>query len=200
MSKTTYLPVAGFPHYRVGDDGSLWSNSALYRAKLRSTKEWNRLKGCYYRGYTRVVLCNGKIRRQVDLHSVIMESFVGPRPKDMQVCHNDGNGTNNKLSNLRYDTAQGNTNDKFKHGTIWSNLTEAKVRKILSIHRQWIGVKLAKRFKISQQQYSRIINGHSWKRVHAKIKQEKENARQAEARATASGQTAPPRNQYHGAA
>ena len=35
----------------------------------------------------------------------------------MQCCHNDGNKHNNKLSNLRWDTATANQLDKNKHGT-----------------------------------------------------------------------------------
>lgn len=52
------------------------------------------------------------------MHSLVMEAFVGPRPEGMQVCHNDGNRENNRLSNLRYDTPSANAADRYLHGTM----------------------------------------------------------------------------------
>jgi hypothetical protein len=46
-----------------------------------------------------------------------MAAHVGPRPDGMQVCHNNGLRTDNRLSNLRYDTASGNMRDRILHGT-----------------------------------------------------------------------------------
>jgi hypothetical protein len=52
-----------------------------------------------------------------NVHKLVMLAFVGPRPKGMQICHNDGDPKNNALSNLRYDTPQGNAEDSKRHGT-----------------------------------------------------------------------------------
>ena len=35
----------------------------------------------------------------------------------MEVCHNDGDSTNNHLDNLRYGTSRDNELDKVRHGT-----------------------------------------------------------------------------------
>ena len=51
------------------------------------------------------------------VHSLVAESFIGPRPEGMEVCHNDGDPTNNHLDNLRYGTSSGNELDKVRHGT-----------------------------------------------------------------------------------
>lgn len=48
---------------------------------------------------------------------LVLEAFVSLRPLGHQVCHNDGNKTNNALDNLRWDTPVGNNADKRRHGT-----------------------------------------------------------------------------------
>jgi hypothetical protein len=49
---------------------------------------------------------NGMYR--VAVHRLVMESFVGPCPEGMEVCHINGNGFDNRLENLRYDTHANN--------------------------------------------------------------------------------------------
>ena len=51
------------------------------------------------------------------VHSLVAEAFIGSRPEGMEVCHNDGDSTNNHLDNLRYDTSSDNELDKVRHGT-----------------------------------------------------------------------------------
>jgi hypothetical protein len=46
----------------------------------------------------------GHHRRTKYVHDLVLSAFVGPKPKGMEVCHNDGDRLNNNLSNLRYDT------------------------------------------------------------------------------------------------
>lgn len=57
-----------------------------------------------------------KKRNSPTLHSVIAAAFIGPRPEGMVVCHNDGDSTNNRVDNLRYDTQSANVRDAVKHG------------------------------------------------------------------------------------
>lgn len=60
---------------------------------------------------------NGAIRRNARVATLVLEAFVGPRPDDMDCCHNDGDVTNSDLANLRWDTASSNMLDCVKHGT-----------------------------------------------------------------------------------
>lgn len=56
------------------------------------------------------------------VHRLVMAAFVGPCPDGMVVCHNNGNGLDNRLDNLRYDTQSENMNDTKRHGTNhWAN-------------------------------------------------------------------------------
>lgn len=56
-------------------------------------------------------------RKQVSIHRAVLEAFVGPCPKDMEGCHNNGVRSDCRLSNLRWDTRPNNHADKWLHGT-----------------------------------------------------------------------------------
>ena len=51
------------------------------------------------------------------VHSLVAETFIGTRPEGMEVCHGDGNHTNNHVDNLRYGTRSENMLDRVRHGT-----------------------------------------------------------------------------------
>jgi len=51
------------------------------------------------------------------VHRLVLEAFIGPAPKGTICCHNDGDPTNNRLENLRWDTHSSNTRDAIRHGT-----------------------------------------------------------------------------------
>lgn len=77
------------------------------------------IKKVFLRGkYYVAILTRNKKQISKSIHSLVLENFVGPRPYGLEGCHNDGNRTNNYLSNLRWDTVQGNADDRKKHGTV----------------------------------------------------------------------------------
>jgi hypothetical protein len=43
--------------------------------------------------------------------------FVGPAPEGMEGCHYNGDPTDNRLENLRWDTRKANVADAIRHGT-----------------------------------------------------------------------------------
>lgn len=51
------------------------------------------------------------------VHALVASAFLGAKPVGLEICHNDGDATNNSVENLRYDTHQGNYMDMFVHGT-----------------------------------------------------------------------------------
>lgn len=58
------------------------------------------------------------------VHRLVMAAFDGPCPDGMQVCHNNGDASDNRLSNLRYGTPTENSRDMIRHGThYWTNKT-----------------------------------------------------------------------------
>lgn len=50
------------------------------------------------------------------VHRLVLEAFIGPAPDGYECCHNDGNGLNNALSNLRWDSARANARDRVRDG------------------------------------------------------------------------------------
>lgn len=52
------------------------------------------------------------------VHRLVAAAFIGPAPEDKPlVCHRNGDPTDNRPENLRYDTTLGNEADKVLHGT-----------------------------------------------------------------------------------
>lgn len=51
------------------------------------------------------------------IHHLVLKAFRGPRPLGLQGCHNNGNPVDNRLANLRWDTAVENMQDALRHGT-----------------------------------------------------------------------------------
>jgi len=59
-------------------------------------------------GYIRVNLYLNAHHRTANVHTLVAETFLGKRPKGMQVNHIDGVKTNNHASNLEYVTPKEN--------------------------------------------------------------------------------------------
>lgn len=93
--------------YEVSDQGRVYS----VRSKriLKTSTESS--------GHQRLDLMYDHIRRPVRVHVLVLEAFVGLRPAGMEACHENGNPSDNRLSNLRWDTKSENSKDRVRHGT-----------------------------------------------------------------------------------
>lgn len=58
------------------------------------------------------------------VHRLVLETFVGPCPENMECLHGDGNKTNNNVDNLRWGTRVENIQDSIDHGVFY-RATEA---------------------------------------------------------------------------
>jgi hypothetical protein len=54
-------------------------------------------------------------RKNIRGHVLVAHAFIGRRKKGMHICHYDDIKTNNKLSNLRYDTVENNALDRIRN-------------------------------------------------------------------------------------
>lgn len=117
----TWKPVVGWEDYlEVSDHGRVRSLDRItvgiegkeyrFKGKLRNP---NRTKF----GYLRMQLRHNGRESRAFVHEIVLEAFVGPRPRGMEACHNDGDRTNNSLNNLRWDDRSGNVEDMVRHGT-----------------------------------------------------------------------------------
>lgn len=131
-----YKTIQDFPRYRVGDDGSFWKYQTG-RTHQRVFK-WERLSGMKLKqGHILVRLSSdtGK-KRTVYLHCLVLEAFVGPCPKGKQCCHEDDNGFDNRLKNLRWDTHKANFADALRNGRVsagYLNRSEHKPKMLKGI-------------------------------------------------------------------
>jgi hypothetical protein len=124
-------------------------------------------------GYLRVSLynVNGK-RRDWRIHTLVLLAFVGPSPVGMQGCHNNGNQRDNKLENLRWDTASNNNLDKRKHGTSGGSrngrakLTPWQVEEIrLRYQTESVSYsRLARDYGVDKSTIGRVVCKKSWTR------------------------------------
>lgn len=115
-STTRYADITGFPGYKVGTDGSVWScwiRRVLGHKKgtvSEMTPNWHQLRPVrHFDHRCFITLLPGRITKSI--HRLVLETFVGPCPKGMECCHADSDPTNNSLSNLRWDTHAGNMAD-----------------------------------------------------------------------------------------
>jgi hypothetical protein len=102
------------------------------------------------------------VSTNVYVHHLVLLAFVGPRPDGLICCHGNGDPTDNRPENLRWDTHSANSKDAIKHGTARhpmsvcgskapsAKLTDSQIVEIFESPwgRRGIGNKLARRFGV----------------------------------------------------
>jgi hypothetical protein len=101
-----WLPVPGFDHYEVSNQGRVRSHRRGGGRILRP--------GPSNYGHLSVVLGRGNTRM---VHQLVLFAFVGPRPPGHDARHIDGDPANNRLENLCWGTRSENIRDAVRHGT-----------------------------------------------------------------------------------
>ena len=69
-------------------------------------------------GYRYVDLRKPGMRKNAQVHRLVMLAFIGKCPDGHEARHKDGNRLNNCVSNLKYGTRQDNVDDTKRHGKI----------------------------------------------------------------------------------
>ncbi len=129
-------------------------------------------------GHLRIDLYkNGKVKHCY-VHRLVLEAFVGPCPKGMEGCHNNGKVSNNSVENLRWDTHKNNVKDSIDQGTFFiqkgskhwaAKLTENQVKEIriryIPYSHDNNTCTLAKEFGVSNVEIGRIITNKRWKHI-----------------------------------
>lgn len=157
--------IDGFPDYCVGNDGSVWSEKSGNWSKLRGERN-NRM-------HLDVTLYSPTTTREVGIHVLVLESFVGPRPEGLLCRHLDGNGFNNHWLNLCWGTHVENEADKQRHGTTargeghgCSKLTEPMVHEIRRLCDQGVVQdRIAEMFGVTQVMVSYIKCRKFWSHI-----------------------------------
>lgn len=162
QSTVEYREIKGFPGYRVGSDGTVWSRRLKQPMKGRPNRT----------GHLRVVLNPGYSRRWI--HRLVLEAFTGPCPCGMEARHfPDRNPANNTLANLSWSTKSINCGDRQVHGTQvqgerqWKAvLTETMVRILRKEYAAEGNIRmLARRWKLDRHTVGRAVKRRTWKHI-----------------------------------
>jgi predicted XRE-type DNA-binding protein len=158
--------------YAVDEEGNVYSlnHRRSGKCKLMSLKPNDS-------GHLRVKLYNGDgTYKTLFVHRLVLLTFVGECPEGMEGCHNDGDPTNNRLDNLRWDTKKSNLKDCITHGN-YKGFSKAntpkntrltldqveEIRKLLA-EKTLNQRQIAQMFDICQQHVSDINNGRKLER------------------------------------
>lgn len=183
VASVEYRELPEFPGYRFGSDGSVWSrwtsasNGSHGRISVLG-HEWrmrqpvvNPASG-YVQAQLRITKDGQSKYKTVRVHIQVLRAFKGNAPKGMQACHNNGKRSDNRIDNLRWDTAKENALDRTRHGTarIGARHHHAKlaVEQVVEIKTQYQDVGsfvLAKRYGVTQGAIDAIRSGKSWRHV-----------------------------------
>lgn len=127
-SSVEYRDIPGFPGYRVGNDGSVWSSWENHGSSGGRVGDWKKLKPQKSTtGYpcVRIRFANA-LKKTRKVHHLILETFRGPRPNGMECRHLDGNPMNSDLSNLQWGTHAENILDTIRHGRSLKGIARVK--------------------------------------------------------------------------
>ena len=169
-----YREVSGFPMYRVGLDGSVWS-CRLKGSKIDSVAPWwqmvpasNGKSGHRFVRFRQ----NGRCKK-VYVHRLVLEAFTGACPEGQECLHADGDPSNNEASNLRWGTRAENCADTASHGRAhrgerhrFAKLKDADIPIIFELRDGVPGTSFADLgifFGVSEATVRAAYHGHNWK-------------------------------------
>lgn len=176
MANEEWKSIPGFGgHYEASSDGRIRAKDRIVRRK-HST---GGMVDFHYRGRLLKLTPDGEcghlyvsigvdgVNYKVAAHRLVLLAFVGPAPDGMEACHNNGVGSDNRASNLRWDTHYENNRDRVRHGTYargeqhpMAKLTREQVEAMRAsgVHYE-DAVAL---YGISRSQAYRILRGQAW--------------------------------------
>ena len=180
-----YRPVPGYPAYRVGDDGSVWScwKRVGYRGDRRGTyrvlsDHWVPMK--LHRtqfGYLGVSLQ----KKPFFVHRLVLMSFVGPCPKGQETRHLNDIKTDNRLNNLAWGTRQQNAEDKRRNcrlrfgGSHWNSILSDDL--VMELRRRYADgetiAALADENKVSFSCIQHAVAGEGWQHLPGTVKKDR---------------------------
>jgi HNH endonuclease len=124
-------------------------------------------------GYHCVTLCRPGERRNFLVHTLVLETFIGPKPNGMEARHLNGNRLDNRLENLCWGSKAENARDRDGHKTTaigirhgLAKLTDELVAEARRLNATGIGSdRLATRFGVSRPTMWDAISRKTWRHV-----------------------------------
>ena len=99
--------IPEFPNYSITENGNVYSH--IVNRWLKPSVRQN--------GYLQVDLCKNRKNFGRKIHRLVLETFVGPCPNNMECRHLNSCRTDNRLENLCWGTRRENTLDAVQRGT-----------------------------------------------------------------------------------
>lgn len=170
MENEIWKDIPGFEgRYQASSQGRIRSldRIVIYVGKKQSTytrKMTGRIlkPGRFCKaGHLSVVLGHGENGSPV--HQLVAKTFLGPCPDGMEVLHNNGDPTDNRIDNLRYGTRTDNILDVLRQGGRWRKLTIDDVEAIR--FGDFCGItskELSRMFDVSYCTIRKILTGRSF--------------------------------------
>jgi HNH endonuclease/NUMOD4 motif len=153
MSTAKWRSIPGYEKlYDASTKGDIRSSiSRQLKAQINGT------------GYKWVQLWKNGEGKRMTVHSLIAITFLGPRPKGLDVHHKDGVRSNNQVTNLEYRTRSEHHLRGEKHPK--TTLTEQEVKEIRNAYKQathGILRDLSKMFDVNKTTIQRIVFRKTW--------------------------------------
>ncbi|KKL95893.1 hypothetical protein LCGC14_1850030 [marine sediment metagenome] len=158
----------GYPGYAITENGNAWS--CRPKPQTRKTLTWRRLKPYLGTdGYWYVGIRTKGTTKKKKIAVLIVTAFLGPKPIGCELCHNDGVRTNDKLTNLRWDTRSANRMDSVKHGTHPNaKLTDKDVMDVISLRPYLLQREIAELYGVSRSHIGVLLSLGGRMRRHVK--------------------------------
>lgn len=166
-----WRPVVGHEgQYEVSDlgrvrsvDREVWVSGSRGRAAHWHPRKGRILRPGRMNKYNHLSVAIGRGNSRT-VHSLVAEAFIGPRPEDLDVCHRDGDATNNRASNLYYGTRSDNNRDITRHDR--RKLTVEDVHEVRKRHAAGeSGAALAREFGVCASNMSYVLRGEYYAEV-----------------------------------
>lgn len=183
MAKRAAALSSGEYERRIAENDALIDRAlASGRYEITATGEVFSLKRgrrrlCQYEsfGYRKVVLFVDGLRAMVAVHRMLAIAYLGmPKSPLMQVNHKDGNKAGNRVDNIEWTTAAGNTTHAISNGLRanvgescnLSRLTESDVTHVLRLkHEGFTNRGIAGKLGVTESCIDKIVRGDSWAHV-----------------------------------
>jgi hypothetical protein len=166
--------IPGYEDYECDIFGNVYSlnyNKTGERRKLKLNKKAS--------GYNEIKLFKNGKRNYFTVHKLVMLTFVGKRPKGLQINHINGIKDDNRLENLEYCTASENALHAFELGLRFgfegekNGQSKLNKQKVIEIKTELLNYKrgmisaLGRKYEVDPETISNIKNGRTW--LHVKI-------------------------------
>jgi hypothetical protein len=171
--------IPGFLGYAITKDGRVWSKPR----KGRRGGIW--LTPFPIRsGHLKVGLRKDGDRHWRCIHRLVLETYVGPCPDNMECRHLNGNPKDNRADNLTWGTQAENSKDAVRHGTHPGflnrgeacgshKLTEEQVRQIVDMYGTGLFTQreIGKQFGVHPSEISLIVNRKTWRHLWERVEE-----------------------------